>query len=246
MIFTIARRELAGLFHSPLAWVLLAFNQLVLAWMFLRVLERFAGLEAAQRTAGLTQELTFNLFGFAGALALFSVPLLTMRLFSEELRSGSFSLLVSSPVSLPQILFGKLLGLCGMLAALAMLPLLLCLSLLPWSPLDLGILLAAELGLLLVLVSFAAIGLFFSALTSQPAAAAAGAYGALLLLSVVNQVSAFDHSGVPILGWLAWNEHFLPFLTGLIRTSDLAYFVILTGLFLALNLRRLERRRIDA
>lgn len=246
MILTIARRELAGLFHSPLAWVLLAFNQLVLAWMFLRVLERFAGLEAAQRTAGLTQELTFHLFGFAGALALFSVPLLAMRLFSEDLRSGSFTLLVSAPVSLPQILFGKLLGLTGMLAALAVLPLLLCLSLMPWSPLDLGMLLAAELGLFLVLISFAAVGLFFSTLTSQPAAAAAGTYGVLLLLSVINQVSAFDRSGAPILGWLAWNEHFLPFLLGLVRTSDLAYFLILSGLFLALNLRRLERRRANS
>jgi ABC-2 type transport system permease protein len=246
MILTIARRELAGLLHSPLAWVLLAFNQLILAWMFLRVLERFAGLEAAQRTAGLTQELTLNLFGFAGALALFSVPLLCMRLFSEELRNGSFTLMISAPVSLPQILFGKLLGLAGMLAALAVLPLLLCLSLLPWSPLDLGMLMAAELGLLLVLISFAAIGLYFSTLTSQPQAAAAGAYGALLLLSVSNQVSAFDHAGIPLLGWLAWNEHFLPFLLGLVRTSDLAYFLILTGLFLALILRRLQRHRVDS
>ena len=168
MILTIARRELAGLFYSPLAWVLLAAQQLVLAWVFLRVLERFSGLEAAQRAAGLTQELTLNLFGFAAALALFSVPLLTMRLFSDELRSGSFTLLASAPVSLAQILFGKLLGLAGMLAALTALPLLLSLSLLPWSPLDSGLILAATLGLGLAMLAFAAIGLFCSALTSQP------------------------------------------------------------------------------
>lgn len=243
MILTIARRELAGLFYSPLAWVLLAAQQLLLAWVFLQVLERFSGLEAAQRAAGLTRELTLNLFGFAAALALFSVPLLTMRLFSDELRSGSFTLLAGAPVSLTQILFGKLLGLAGMLAALTALPLLLCLSLLPWSPLDGGLLLAATLGLGLAMLAFAAIGLFCSALTSQPAAAAAATYAILLLLSVVNRSGAYAGTATPALGWPAWNEHFLPFLLGLVRTSDLAYFLILSGLFLALTRHRLERRR---
>ncbi len=243
MILAIARRELAGLFYSPLTWVLLAAQQLVLAWVFLRVLERFSGLEAAQRATGLTQELTLNLFGFAAALALFSVPLLTMRLFSEELRSGSYTLLASAPVSLTQILFGKLLGLGGILLALTALPLLLSLSLLPWSPLDSGLLLAATLGLGLTMVTFAAVGLFCSALTSQPAAAAAAAYGFLLLLSVANQSGAYADAATPVLGWLAWNEHFLPFLLGLVRTSDLAYFLILSGLFMTLALHRLERRR---
>ena len=246
MILSIARRELASLLYSPLAWVLLAAQQLMLAWVFLRVLERFSGLEAAQRSAGLTQELTLNLFGFAAALALFSVPLLTMRLFSEELRSGSFTLLASAPISPAQILFGKLLGLAGMLAALTTLPLLLSLSLLPWSPLDSGLLLAATLGLGLTMLTFAAIGLFCSALTSQPAAAAAAAYGILLLLSVANQSGAYADAATPTLSWLAWNEHFLPFLLGLVRTSDLAYFLILSGLFLALALHRLEQRRVLA
>ena len=242
MITTIARRELARLFYSPLAWVLLAAQQLTLAWVFLRVLERFSGLEAAQRITGLTQELTLNLFGFAAALALFAIPLLTMRQFSEELRSGSFTLLASAPVSLTRILLGKLLGLVGMLAALISLPLLLSLSLLPWIPLDIGLLLSATLGLGLVMLSFAAVGLFCSALTRQPAAAAAAAYGILLLLSVTSQSGAYADTANP-LGWLAWNEHLVPFLLGLVRSVDLVYFLILSGLFLALALHRLERRR---
>ena len=242
MIFTIARRELARLFYSPLAWVLLAAQQLILAWVFLRVLERFSGLEAAQRVTGLSQELTLNLFGFAAALALFAIPLLTMRQFSEELRSGSFTLLASAPVSLTRILLGKLLGLAGMLATLTALPLLLSLSLLPWSPLDTGLLLAATLGLGLAMLSFAAIGLFCSALTHQPAAAAAATYGILLLLSVANQNSIYPEAATP-LGWLAWNEHLVPFLLGLVRSADMAYFLIVTALFLALALHRLERRR---
>jgi ABC-2 type transport system permease protein len=239
----IARLEAARLFHSPLAWVLLAGHQLVLAWTLLGVMERFSGLEAAQRTIGLTQELTLTLFSLAGTLALFAVPLLTMRQFSEELRSGSFALLASAPLSLRQILFGKLLGLAVMLALFAGLPLLLALALRPWSPLDPGLLLAATLGLGLACLLFAAVGLYCSSLTRQPAAAAAAAYALLLGLSVVNQGAGYDSPGGLLLNWLAWNEHLLPFLLGLVQTPDLAYFLILTGLFLALALRRLERRR---
>ncbi len=245
MSLLIARRELASLFHSPLAWVLLAVHQAVLAWVFLRVLERFSGLEAAQRGAGLSQELSLNLFGFAGALALFSVPLLAMRLLSEEQRSGAYTLLAGAPVSAAQILFGKLLGLGGMLTALTALPLLLSLTLLPWTHLDLGLLAAATLGLGLVHLGFAAVGLFCASLSRQPAAAVATAYGILLLLSVLGQTGLAHNAGTLILNWLTWNEHYLPFLLGLVQTPDLAYFLILTGLFLALGLRRLQRRAFN-
>jgi ABC-2 type transport system permease protein len=244
MIGVIARRELANLFHSPFAWVLLAANQFLLAWIFLRILERFSGLEAAQRHTGISQELALNLFSFAGALALFSAPLLTMRVFSEEMRNGSFALLASAPLSDAQILLGKLLGLGGMLLALSALPLLLSLSIWPWATLDPGLLLAAALGLILAYWLFACIGLFFSALTRQPTAAAAGAYALLLLLSLINRAATSEDLGGVFINWLAWNEHFLPFLMGLVQTSDIAYFVLLGLLFLALAWRRLARRRV--
>lgn len=241
MTLTIARREWISLFQTPLVWVLLALHQVLLAWVFLRVVERFSGLEAAQRSVGLTQELTLNLFGFAAMLALFSVPLLTMRQFSGEMRDGSFVLLAGAPLSLPQILFGKLLGLIGLLSVFVALPLLLSLSLWPWTALDLGLLLAAVAGLALVYFCFAAIGLFFSILARQPAAAAAGAYALFLGLSLVNR----GNEGNPLLNWLAWNEHFLPFLMGLVGTPHVAYFLVLSGLFLSLSLYRLVRRRED-
>jgi ABC-2 type transport system permease protein len=243
MIAIIARHEAARLFRSPLAWVLLAAQEAVLAWTLLRVLERFAGLAASQRVAGLTQELTLNLFGLAAALLLLAAPLLSLRLFSEELRAGSYPLLASAPVSLPRILLGKLLGLLPLLSLLALMPLLLSLALLPWSPLDIGLLLAATLGLLLAAGLFAAVGLFASSLTHQPAAAGAIGYALLLGLSLVNQGAGYTTPGGLLLNWLAWNEHLLPFLLGLVQTSDLAYFLLLSATFLALTLRRLARLR---
>jgi ABC-2 type transport system permease protein len=243
MILVIARHEAARLFRSPLAWVLLAAHEAILAWTLLRVLERFAGLAAGPRATGLTQELTLNLFGLAAALILLATPLLSLRLFSEELRSGSYTLLASAPVSLPRILLGKLLGLFSLLALLAATPLLLSLALLPWSPLDTGLLLAATLGLLLAAGLFAAVGLFASSLTRQPAAAGVTGYALLLGLSLINQGAGYASPGGLLLNWLAWNEHLLPFLLGLVQTSDLAYFLLLGAVFLALTLRRLDRLR---
>jgi gliding motility-associated transport system permease protein len=111
--------------------------------------------------------------------------------------------------------------------------------------LDLGLLLAAALGLDLVYLLFAGVGLWASTLSRRPSTAAAGTYGLLLLLSVVDLAAREDTPGGLLLRWLAWHEHLMPFLMGLVQTSDLAYFLILTALSLGLALRQLARYRGD-
>ncbi|MGA7979515.1 MAG: ABC transporter permease [Chromatiaceae bacterium] len=244
MIAVIARRELRALFVSPLGWGLLAANGFVLAWIFLRVLERFSGLEAAQRSAGLTLELNLNLFSFATVLAMLTVPLLTMRMLSGELREDTFNLVGAAPVSLLEILLGKLLGLMGPILAMGLLPLLLVLSLAPSVHLDLGLLAAATLGVWLCGLLFAAVGLFASSLSAQPGLTAITAYGVLVLLSVINRGEAIGSPAVSLFDWLSWNEHLVWFLLGIVRASDLLYYLLFTGFFLALAHRRLANRRL--
>ncbi|MEA3275777.1 MAG: ABC transporter permease [Pseudomonadota bacterium] len=244
MILTIARRELQAGLLSPLGWVLLAANQLILAWMFLRVLERFSGLEAANRSAGLTMELSLNLFSFAAALALLSVPLLSMRMLSGEFREGTFSLLGAAPVSLGEILLGKFFGLAALVTLMGLLPLLMTLGLAVTADLDLGLLTAATLGLWLTGLMFAAVGLFASSLSAQPGLAAVVAYGVLVLLSVVSRTGVAGSEATTLFDWLSWNEHLFWFLLGVVRASDLLYFGLFTGFFLALAHRRLANRRL--
>lgn len=241
MILAIARREWQSAFLSPLAWVLLAVNQFILAWIFLRVLERHSGL-AATGGGGLTQEITVNLFGFAAVLTLLTVPMLAVRTLSGEMRDGTWELLTTAPVRLAHILFGKLLGLLGLTGATALLPLLTALFLLPAAGLDLGVLLAATLGLLLTGLLFSAAALYAASLSAQPGIAALAGYGILIGLSVVGQGQGEGPAG--LLDWLSWNEHLYWFLLGVVRTGDLAYFVLLTGLFLALAHRRLANRQL--
>jgi len=170
---------------------------------------------------------------------LIATPILTMRSFSELFRSGAYSLLSSAPIGVSAMLLGKFLGLLLFLLLIVLMPGLLSLSLLLGTPVDLGLVAAASLGLLLLAGLFTAIGLYTSVLTENPGAAAVGAYGLLLLISLLDQ---HTESG-SLLYWLAWPSHFLNLQIGLVTSSDLAYFGILTALFLGLALYRLERRR---
>lgn len=244
MILTIARREWQASFLSAQAWTLLAANQFILAWIFLRLLEGFSGLEVTQRKTGITLELSLNLFSFAAVLALLAVPLLSMRMLSGEFRDGTYNLLGSAPVSLAEILLGKFLGLAGPIAATGLIPLLMSLGLAFSTDLDLGLLATATLGVWLTGLMFASVGLFASSLTAQPGLAAVAAYGILVLLSVINHTPGPGAGAATLFDWLSWNEHLFWFLLGVARVSDLLYFLLFTAFFLALAHRQLANRRL--
>ena len=224
MIRTIAGRELRSLFLSPLAWSLLAVSQFILAWSFLvqidgfqAVQPRLLGIEGAP---GLTDLVATPLLGTAASLMLLLIPLLTMRLISEEYRSGSFALLLSSPVSMPQIVLGKYLGLLGFLGIMLLLTAAMPLSLLVGGTLDLGKLAAGLLGLGLLLATIGAIGLFASTLTPQPVVAATGTYGLVLFLWMINLATGADGTGSALFTWLSLTSHFERLSNGLVRSSS--------------------------
>jgi len=244
MIGAIAGRELRASFLSAQAWTLLGASQFVLAWVFLRLLDAFSGLDAAQRQAGITVDLTLNLFSFAALLTLLAVPLASMRLLSGERRDGTFELLGSSPIALAEILLGKFLGLAALVGAMALLPLVTSFGLAWSTDLDFGLLAAATLGICLSGLLFSAVGLFASSLTAQPGLAAVAAYGILALLSVINHTQGTGSQAATLFDWLSWNEHLYWFLLGIVRASDLAYFALFTAFFLALAHRRLANRRL--
>jgi ABC-2 type transport system permease protein len=244
MIALLARREWGLAFKTPLGWSLLALSLMILAWVFLRVLDRFSGIDAAGGGAGLNLELTHNLCGTAAVLMLLVAPLLAARSLSGEWREGTFELIGASPVAAHHFLFGKLLGLAGLMLLVALLPLALAATLIGAAPVDLGMMVAAVLGLWLTCVLFAAAGLFAATLTSQPALAALIAYALLVGLSQLGRADALVAQSVSWLDWLLWSQHLFWFLAGVVRLADLAYFALLIGLFLALAQRFLVNRRL--
>lgn len=245
MIRAVAGRELRALFLSPLAWSLLAVAMFLLAWLFLVQIESFMQVQpklvAGASELGLTDLVIVPLFDTGAMILLLLTPLLTMRLLCDEYRSGTVRLLLSSPISTTRIVLGKYLAILGVFGLLLLLIALLPLSLLWGGTLDLGRVAAALLGLGLLLAGYGAIGLFLSSLTEQPAVAAVGTYGTLLFLWIINLSGSGDRSG--LFEWLSLSAHYRPFLTGLVRSGDLLYFLLLIVVGLALTAHHLENRR---
>ena len=121
MIFAITARELRGIFLSPVAWTLLAVVQGLLAWIFLVLVDDFRDLQgrlaALDNAPGVTDLVAAPLFRVAAWVLLLLVPLLTMRLLSEERRTGTLDLLLSAPVGSVAIVLGKYLGVMLFLSA---------------------------------------------------------------------------------------------------------------------------------
>jgi ABC-2 type transport system permease protein len=249
MILAIAGRELRSLFLSPLAWTLLAVVQVVLAWIFsaqvdffLQIQARLAGMPGAP---GVTELVVAQLFGNAAFILLLIVPLITMRLVSDELRNRTLTLLFSAPVSMTEIVIGKYFGVLGflilMLALIALMPL----SLLLAGTLDPGLLASGLLGLFLLLAAFAAVGLFMSTLTSQPTIAAVAGFGALLLLWIIDWGAGVAGDGDSALTHLSMLRHYEPLLRGAFSSADVIYYLLVIVTFLVLSIRRLDSYRLQ-
>jgi ABC-2 type transport system permease protein len=246
MILTIARRELRSLFLSPLAWVILGVVTFILGWLFLARLDVYLGLQsrllAAGSPIGVTEAVGAALFGNAAVVLLLVVPLITMRLVSEERRNRTLSLLFSAPVSMTEIVLGKYLGILGFLAVVVILVALMPLSLLAGGQLDFGMLGSGILGLALLLAAFAAVGLFMSTLTQYPTIAAVATFGVLLLSWVLDWSGGGASSGV--LGYLSLLNHYEPFLKGVFDSSDAAFNLLFATTFVILSIRRLDADRL--
>src|ERR1700710_3153041 len=144
MIRTIIAKELRTLFASPLAWVVLAFLQIILAWIFLTRVDYFITVQPqlarVPNAPGLTEIAIVPMFGIASIILMMSVPLLTMRLIAEERRNRTMTFLMSAPVSMTQIILGKFLATFIFLAIVCALIAGMALSLLAGGKLDYGLL----------------------------------------------------------------------------------------------------------
>lgn len=247
---TIAARELRSLFLSPLAWVLLAVTLGILAFMFSTQVDHFLQIQSRLTTMpgapGVTEVIVVPLFANAAFVLLLIMPLVTMRLVSDELRNGTLSLLFSAPVSMTQIVLGKYLGILGFIAILLLLIMLMPLSLLLAGTLDIGIVSSGLLGLFLLVASFAAVGLFMSTLTSHSVVAAVGTFGILLLLWIIDWSSnVAGGGGSEMLAYLSILRHFEPLLRGAVSSTDVIYYLLVIATFLVLSIRRLDSFRLQ-
>jgi gliding motility-associated transport system permease protein len=184
------------------------------------------------------------LFTNMSVVLLFMMPMITMRLFAEERRAGTFELLLSYPVRDGEVLAGKY------LAALALYVILLALTLLYpgliayFTRVEWGPIFAGYFGLLLTGAMFLAAGVLVSSLTENQIVAAFGTFGILLAFWVVGWGAEFAGGTLrSLFQYLSIGDHLDGFTRGLIDTKDLVYYLSVTALALFLTLRSLESKR---
>jgi ABC-2 type transport system permease protein len=245
MIRLLALRELRSLFTMPSTWFILAALQFIFAWFFLNSLQAFLDIQPqlAQlaNAPGVTTIIGAPLFNMVALLLMMLVPMFTMRLIAEERRNQTLSLLLSSPLSIRQIVLGKFFGLMIFLSVMIVSIPLMIYSLAVGTHLDNGLLLSNLLGLLLLIASYVALGLYVSTLTTQPIIAAIGALAALVGLWLADIAATTENSPWHLISPL---HHFQSFSTGLLDSGDAVFFLLFTSVFLLLAIKRLSNNRI--
>jgi ABC-2 type transport system permease protein len=249
--YAVFLKEMANFFVSPIAYVVLTIFLLISGFLFWANVSIMSNISLqAANIPGIAQQLNVTDFVIRplmqnmGFVLLFIMPLISMRLFSEEKKSGCMELLLTYPVTDVGVLAGKYFAAILLLLIMLAGTLPLILLLFGLSQPDPGTIVSGYLGLGLLGCAFLALGIFISSLTENQIVSAAAAFGAALLFWIVGWSSTFTGETVgAVLKQLAVLQHLESFNKGVIALADLSFFVLFTAFFLFLTLRSLETHR---
>ena len=248
--FTIAGKELRGFFVSPMGWVVMGLYALLFGYFFMAHLTYFVQQSMQSQMGGgpinINQFMIRPLLQNVALINLFLLPMITMRAYAEEKRSGTIELLLTSPVSDLQIILGKFLGAIGFYAALLAVTMvyvgiLFAFGTPEWRPVVTG-----YLGLLLMGGCFLSVGLFISSTTKNQVVAGAATFVVFLLLWIISWLGQSAGPAVAsVLEYLSIVWHFEDFGKGVIDTKHVIYYLsfITFGLFLTMKSVDTERWR---
>jgi ABC-2 type transport system permease protein len=252
-VLTIIGKELRSYFVSPVAYVVLTGFLLLGGWFFFNLLSRFSllltlytqfqGGEAANRL-NLNDYVIAPLMHNLSIILVILIPMITMRAYAEEKKSGTYELLLTSPMRTGELVLGKFLAsflfVCIMIGLTGVYPVIL----LAFGNPEVGVMVAGYLGLLLLATSFVAVGLFTSSFTENQIIAAVSGLVATLLLYIIGWPAETAGNVLgPLLRYLSVTEHFADMVKGLIDTRGLVYFASLIALALFLTQRSVESLR---
>jgi ABC-2 type transport system permease protein len=252
-ILAMAHKEIRAYFASPIAYIVTGLFALLFGYFFVAILNWFAQ-QSMQMAFGMggpgslnmNQQLIRPLLLNTTVVLLFVLPMITMRTYAEEKRSGTMELLLTSPLTDFQIIVGKFLG------ALALYAVMLAVTLVyvgllfwfghpEWKPVA-----TAYLGLLLLGGCFISVGLLVSSFTRNQIVAGMITFGVFLMLWVIDWIGSFAGPTVEqVVTYLSITQHFDDFAKGVIDTKHLVYYLsfITFGLFLTAKSVTSERWR---
>jgi ABC-2 type transport system permease protein len=248
-IITICQKEIKSYFVSPIAYALMAIYAIVSGFFtYVAVgyfLDRSIGAAAGRGGPMDVNEWVIRpVIMNVGVISLFLIPMITMRLFAEEKRSGTIELLITSPIRDYEIVLGKWLGALAMYACILSLTVV-NLSVLflfgspDWRPIATGF-----LGMLLQGGCLLSIGAFLSNTTKNQILAGAATFGVSLLMWTFDWFTGFKSDAwAKVLAYLSLTAHFEPFSKGVIDSKDVIFYVSVIVLGLFLTTRSLESLR---
>lgn len=246
----IVKRELKAQLLSPIVYVFLAMFTLICGYFFYRNYIYFSllslqsdfgsGSGAVLNISEAVFQPVFSNFVF---VLLIMVPLITMRAFSEEKKSGTLELLISYPVRSVDVVLAKLVSSFAMLLVALLLTGLFPVVAAAYGRVESGPILTSYLGLALVGLAFVAVGTFFSSLTENQIIAAVTTFAVLLLLWALAWTSSFVPGVLgTIVSEMSVYNHFRDFSRGVINSNGVVYFVNITLFFVVLTLTNLQRQ----
>lgn len=230
----LVQRELAAYFYSPIAYAVLTIFLLITGIFFV----------STTFTPGAESSLR-RLVEIMPVILVVVLPIITMRLLSDEFRSGTIETLMTAPVAETDVIFGKFFGAIVFYAVMLASTLLFAVIVASFGRLDWGLLFSAYVGMLLLGALYIAVGLFFSACTANQIIAAVCSVIVLMVFTFLADYLASQQAGVLgiCLHHLSIQEHYRDFTRGLLDTNHLIFFLTSTGLFLFLGVKVLETRR---
>jgi len=249
-VLAIAQKELKGYFASPIAYVIIGLFAVVFGFFyyigvayFIQQSAQMMGLQGGP-SQNVNEQVIRPLFLNASVILLFVLPMITMRTYSEEKRTGTIELLLTSPLTDVQIIMGKFLGAMALYAAMLAVTIvhigvLFALGNPEWKPV-----VTSYLGLLLMGGSFIAIGLLISSFTRNQIVAVMGTFAVVLLGWIINWASTLaGPTGREVLDYLGMTNHLEDFTRGIIDTKHVIYYVSLITFALFLTARSVDSER---
>ncbi|MFN0172368.1 MAG: ABC transporter permease [Bryobacteraceae bacterium] len=247
---TICYKELKGYFASPIAYLLLTMFAVIFGFFFSAATAFFSMRSTEMQMMGRSFPMDINelivrpLLSNASVIALFMIPMITMRLFAEEKRSGTIELLMTSPVKDWEIILGKFMGALLLYFGIIAVAMLNLAFLFIYGNPDAKPLFIGLLGLLMQGGAMIALGTFISTTTRNQIIAGGATFAVCLLLWVLDWLSAFETAAwAKAVAYLSIIQHFEPFTKGVLDSKDVIFFLSMTFFGLFLTARSMESLR---
>lgn len=249
-VWILCRKELHSYFASPIAYILLITFGVIFGFFFWNALGAFVFESIQSQMSGQSFPMNLNewiirpLLGNVSVIGLFLIPIITMRLFAEEKRTGTIELLATSPVRDIEIILGKWLAAVVLYACLLLFTAIDFAFLFKYGNPDWKPLLVGYLGLLLLAGALLAIGTFISSLTRNQIIAGAVTFAVCLMFYVFGWVSGYENAlWARVLSYMSVATHMESFEKGLLDLKDAIFFVTLIFLGLFFTARSMESLR---